>query len=121
VKAPSEREFQAQVIALARLRGWLVAHFRAARTAKGWRTAVQGDGAGFPDLLMVRGAVLLVAELKSDTGTLTPAQSAWLAAFSAAGVLAFCWSPRDWPTIERVLGLGGPDPSGTRPDAAGDE
>jgi hypothetical protein len=45
----SEAAFTDAVIELARLGGWRVAHFRPARTASGWRTPVQGDGAGFPD------------------------------------------------------------------------
>src|SRR5262245_31539583 len=105
----TEREFQRQVIELAKLCGFRVAHFRPARTARGWRTPVEGDGAGFPDLVLLRGAVLLVAELKSDTGTLTPAQSGWLSAFAEAGVLAYVWAPRDWEHIKRVLARpGGP-------------
>jgi len=44
----TEAEFLAQVLAYARLHGWRAVHFRAARVGTGWRTAVQGDGAGFP-------------------------------------------------------------------------
>ncbi len=57
-----EADFQAQVIDLLHLHGWVVAHFRPARTAKGWITPVAADGAGFLDLLAVHarpGRVLL--------------------------------------------------------------
>lgn len=47
----SEAELQSAVIELARTLGYRVAHFRAARTAQGWRTPVEADGAGFPDLV----------------------------------------------------------------------
>jgi hypothetical protein len=51
----TEAAFLRQVLDLAKLRGWRTAHFRPAQTSRGWRTAVQGDGAGFPDLVGRRG------------------------------------------------------------------
>src|SRR5437763_860370 len=66
----TEAAFTRQVIALARLRGWRAAHFRPGRTARGWRTPVQGEGVGFLDLVLVRGRVVW-AELKSARGRLT--------------------------------------------------
>lgn len=45
---PTEIQWQAQVIELAHILGWTVAHFRPALTKHGWRTPVQADGAGFP-------------------------------------------------------------------------
>jgi hypothetical protein len=99
----TEAAFQRQVIALARLRRWKVAHFRAAKTAHGWRTPVEADGKGFPDLVLIRGAALVVAELKVR-GRPTAEQMAWLAAFRAAGVRASLWTPAQWDEIERVLG-----------------
>lgn len=109
----SERAFQAAVIELARRLGWKVAHFRPAQNARGdWRTAVAGDGAGFPDLVLVRGGRLIFAELKTDrAGRPPPEQRAWLdalelAAWEAIGVVAvFVWRPRDWPAIELELGV----------------
>src|SRR5262249_33147361 len=97
-------EFTRQVIQLARLHGWRVAHFRPARTVRGWWTAVQGDGVGFPDLVLVRGGTVLVAELKVGNNRLSPPQRAWLAAFAAAGIPAHVWRPADWPQVERLLG-----------------
>jgi hypothetical protein len=101
-----ESEFLEQVVALARLRGWRVAHFRPARTAQGWRTPVQGDGRGFPDLLLVRergDRRVIAAELKVGAGRPTIEQAEWLSAFAAAGVAAYTWRPDDWPEIEAVL------------------
>jgi hypothetical protein len=99
----SEADFTAAVLEYAGLRGWKTAHFRPARTRRGWRTAVQGDGLGFPDLVLLRGAKLLVCELKTKRGTLAPAQRAWLEAWKEAGADVRVWRPSDWDTIERVL------------------
>lgn len=121
----TEAAFQRQVIELAQLYGWRVAHFRPARTADGWRTAVQGDGAGFPDLVLARRPELIFAELKSERGRPTAAQREWLdqlgsiaqavqlrceAAAEQLGepeppslVDAYLWRPSDWPAIEARL------------------
>lgn len=98
----SERDFLGQVIDLARLCGWLVHHQRPARTAQGWRSAVQGHK-GFPDLVLVRGPYVLFVELKTDSGKTTPEQEDWLARLKAAGAWACVWRPGDWQTIEWVL------------------
>jgi hypothetical protein len=98
-----EERFLDMVLALARLRSWRVAHFRPARTLRGWRTAVQGDGRGFPDAVLLRGPRMVVAELKVGKGKPTAEQLLWLAAFRLAGAESYCWKPEDWPLIERVL------------------
>lgn len=95
----SEREFTDQVVALARLCGWLVIHFRPARSEQGWRTPLQGHP-GFPDLVMVRGGELIFAELKSATGRLTAEQRRWIEALDGAGANSFVWKPSDWDAIE---------------------
>ena len=99
----TEAEFTAQVLEYARLRGWRTIHLRPARTARGWRTAVQGDGAGFPDVLALRGGRVVVAELKVARNVATEAQEAWLAAWREAGAEVFLWTPDAWAEIERVL------------------
>ncbi len=102
----TEAEFQTQVLQLARLLGWRTAHFRPARTAHGWRTAVSGDGAGFLDCILVRGSLVLFVELKADRGRLRVEQEAWLEALRLAGQQVYIWRPADWPEIERVLQTG---------------
>jgi len=108
-KAPSERiteaAFTAQVIALARWYKWRVAHFRPAMTKRGrWVTAVQGDGAGFPDLVLVRNGSLIFAELKSVNGKVAPNQQEWLKSLSSAsGVAVYVWKPYEINEIEKVL------------------
>jgi hypothetical protein len=102
-REPTETQFLAQVISLANLHGWLAAHFRPGLTKSGrWVTAVQGDGKGFPDLVLVRDR-LVVAELKVGRNKTTPEQDGWLQAFRDGGVEAYTWWPRDWETIEEVL------------------
>ncbi len=102
----SEEQFTRIVIALAKEHGWLCAHFRPGRTANGgWKTAVQGDGAGFPDLLLIQpctGAIC-AAELKVGRGKPTEKQRIWLGAFSAAGVPAYIWFPSDYDDLVQVL------------------
>ena len=80
----SEQELLEAVIELAHLYRWRVAHFRPARTEHGWRTPVAADGAGFPDLVLVRDRVLFV-ELKSARGRLSVEQQDWLSALGHAG------------------------------------
>jgi hypothetical protein len=90
-----EHELLKGVIDVARILGWRVAHFRAAMTKHGWRTAVQADGAGWPDLILVRER-LLVRELKCGKNTLSAEQAAWLEALRAAGVDAGVWTEHAW-------------------------
>lgn len=95
----AEKELQAAVIEAARLFGWRTAHFRTVPVKRGprviWETPVQGDGAGFPDLVLVRDEVLWI-ELKVGGKTLSPAQAEWLEALRAAGEQAFVWTDHDW-------------------------
>lgn len=89
----SERDFQAEVLRLAKRHGWLSYHTHdSRRSAK-----------GFPDLVMVRPPQLLFAELKTNTGKLTPEQQDWLDHLNASGAVACVWRPKDWPMIERAL------------------
>ena len=101
----TEEEFTNQVLEMARLRGWRSAHFRPARTKTGWKTAVAGDGKGFPDLFLVRRKTghKLVAELKVPPNKCSPEQEEWLADFEAVGIPAYTWTPADFDEIERVL------------------
>lgn len=109
VKKPqmSESELQDGIIELAQTLHWRVVHFRPARVVKkgkvSWRTAIQGDGMGFPDLLLLRGSRGIAAELKS--GNLKPSaeQLDWLDAFRMAGFETYCWRPSDWMDGVRVV------------------
>ena len=100
----SEREFGDAVIELAKLCGWRVHHTRPARTSKGWVTPIQGD-AGFPDLALLKGEWLWLAELKADKGKLSDGQENWYRdLLEVREVRADIWRPtRDWPRIEQIL------------------
>lgn len=95
----SEDAFKDTLIDTAIRYGWTVAHFRPARTERGWRTPMQGHK-GFPDLVLARAGRVIFAELKSATGRPTKEQRAWLAAVGVHGRL---WRPADWPTIVAEL------------------
>lgn len=95
----SEADLQQRIIDLALLRGWHIAHFRAARTEKGWRTPVQGHK-GFPDLVLARRGRIIFAELKAANGKMSAEQEEWGIQLGARFVL---WRPNDWPSIQRIL------------------
>lgn len=105
----SERDFQNNVVELAHLYGWRVAHFGIGQTQKGYRTPVRYDGKGFPDLVLAHPAFGVVfAEMKSDRGRVSDEQADWLALLAEAhgphrvGV----WRPRHLALIARVLADG---------------
>lgn len=102
----TESGFLKAVLDLAAAFGWRRAHFRPAMTKRGWRTAVSGDGKGFPDLILVRER-MIAAELKVGRNPLTPEQREWLAAMKAAGIETHEWRPDDWdssivPALRRI-------------------
>ncbi len=100
----SEAEWQKQVIDLAHVYGWTVAHFRPARTAHGWRTPVSADGKGFPDLVLVRHDELIFLELKSDTGRLSNEQKDWLEKLSKVpGISVALLKPSQFGDLEWML------------------
>lgn len=102
----TEAAFQQQVIELAQLLGYRVAHFRPARTEQGWRTPVAADGKGFPDLVLVGHGRVIFAELKSDRGRLTGDQEVWLYHLAQTPAEAYCWRPTDFDEIQEVLRAG---------------
>jgi hypothetical protein len=88
----TEREWQAQVVDAARLMGWRVYHTHdSRRSAPGW-----------PDLALVRDR-LVMAELKTETGRVSPEQQQWLALLDAAGVETHLWRPSDLDEVLAVL------------------
>ncbi len=98
----SEEELQSEVVQLAQNHLWRVFHQRPARTVKGWRSAVSGEGKGFTDLVLVKFSILFV-ELKTEKGTLSDDQKAWRDAILAAGGNWRLWRPRDWRDIVQEL------------------
>jgi hypothetical protein len=91
----TEDDYLRRVLDTATIHGWRVAHFRPAKTAKGWRTPMQGHP-GLPDLVLARNGRVILAELKSDRGRPTVDQVAWLAALGDHGRL---WRPKEWTAV----------------------
>lgn len=98
-RGQSEQDFQREVIAYAKKRGWTVFFT--------WNS--RHSPAGEPDLRLVREKVVW-AELKGydargRLGRLTALQSEAIGRLSAAGAEVYVWNPGDWEGIERVLGV----------------
>lgn len=100
----TEKQLQSAVIEAARYLGWRVAHFRPGLTRAGnWVTAVEGDGKGFPDLVMVRNGKMIFVELKSKNGRASTEQTGWLSDLTEVSntaydgvVEVYVWRPADW-------------------------
>lgn len=75
----------------------LLATVREIAATLGWRTMHQlhsiGTEPGWPDLVLVRDRRLLIRELKSMRGRVTPAQDVWLTELALTGVDAGVWRP----------------------------
>lgn len=99
----TEANFLKQVIDLAHLMGWRAAHFRHALQRDGkYITPVQADGAGFPDLVLVRERVIW-AELKVKGRRLSDAQKEWKRAILEARGEYYIWEDSDFDDIVEVL------------------
>ena len=92
----SEDDLLRSCLDLAARLGVRTFHVRPGRTNHGWRTPVSGDGAGWPDLVLVGPGGVLYRELKSARGELRPDQQAWLDALRRAGQGAGVWRPDGW-------------------------
>lgn len=106
LKFVSEREFQAQVIELARQWGWHVVHFHDSRRQSGGAMVGDSDAAGWPDLTLIRERALF-RELKKVGGKVTPDQERMLERLRHAGCDAEIWRPTDWDLIHKTLGQAG--------------
>lgn len=105
LKNMSEADLQTEVIRMAKLGGWMVCHFRAAKNSRGvWATPIQGH-AGFPDVVMVHGELqrTVYAELKKEGQYLKPEQKEWRDALLAAGQEWYLWRPTDLHDIQKTL------------------
>lgn len=89
----SEADFQSWVVGTAKLRGWMVGHLRDART----QDDVTGLK-GLPDLVLARGGLVILAELKSENGEIRKSQKPWL---EASG--NHVWRPSMRAKIEAML------------------
>lgn len=106
----SHDQFIRQVIAIARGLGWKVASFRPGRTkqlrkdgTEIWKTPIQGDAKGWPDLVLCHGKRKMAWELKVKRDKPRLDQLAWLATLEAAGYeVAVCY-PRHWEVMMKLL------------------
>lgn len=89
----TERQFQAWVLEVAELGRWSHFHPYDSRRSR----------AGWPDLALWRPGEFLVAELKTDTGRVSPAQLDVLVGLEQAGVEVHVWRPCDRGVIEKRL------------------
>jgi hypothetical protein len=80
----NETQFQGQVIQLAELYQWKWYHPAVSQFSVG----------GWPDLVLVRER-LMIRELKTEKGKVTPKQRDWLDALRFANVDAAVWRPVD--------------------------
>lgn len=80
-----EADLLAAVRALARDLGWLSYHTHDSRRSE----------PGFPDLVLVRDDRMLIVELKTMQGRMSPAQVVWMRALKEAGATVAVWRPMD--------------------------
>jgi hypothetical protein len=88
----TEREWQREVVAIAKQCGWRHYHTHDSRRSE----------PGWPDLALVRERLVL-AELKTDTGRISAHQERWLSLLSQAGVETYVWRPGDREHVIRTL------------------
>ena len=102
IAAESEKDWQAQVLAAARLLGWETMHVRPAiggRGKQGWVTPTSVKG--WPDACLwhpTRGGLMFV-EFKSEAGVLSDDQRLCLRSLEMAGQEVHVWRPSDWPAV----------------------
>jgi len=98
----TEADLTGTIVDAAGLLGYRVVHFRPARTARGWRTPVQGD-IGFPDLVVARPGRVFALELKAAGGRLGEGQAEWLRALDGGLVDARLVYPDDLDGLLALL------------------
>jgi len=95
----TEAQFLKQVVAVAKLRGWLIYHAKPAQVGERWATHFQGD-AGFPDLVLSHPTGGLVfAELKAGRNKQSDAQLRWQRYLLEAEYECYCWYPKDLDAV----------------------
>lgn len=95
-RAMSEATFQRQVRKYASDHGWIVFCTHDSRRSP----------EGEPDLRLIRASTreMVWAELKRETGKLTPRQTWAIDTLRRAGQRVYVWRPSDMDEIERTLG-----------------
>ena len=92
--AMPEIDFMAQIIECAEACGWWVFHVHDSRRSN----------PGWPDLVLLRGVVMILLEIKAKKGRRRPEQIAVIARLKQVKyVFADFAEPSNWPEIEAVL------------------
>lgn len=105
----TERSWQQAVLRIARLFGWRWWHDVATNAPRACRHCkkplkLPRNDPGWPDLFLVRGDTLIVAELKRDREYPTASQREWLDALRRVRrVVVVVWKPRDAQKVAEVL------------------
>lgn len=99
-----EDELQSEVEYLAERNGWRFFHVRKSQVRQGHHVT-NTSVSGVPDLFMVRPPLLLVLELKSQSGRASIEQLDWITDLQhcGPGVEAYVVRPADWPHLFDVL------------------
>ena len=92
INSITEKEFQDQIIELARYTGYLVYHDQDSRRSE----------PGFPDLCLV-GDRCIFLEVKRQNGVVSRAQVDWITRLVKAGIIARVVRPSDWDWIQQAL------------------
>ena len=99
----TEAAFGASVEHLLTLYRWRWIHYEPAIRGSGrWATPLRGKR-GFPDYFAVRDGRIIIAEIKNESGRLSPFQRAWIADLERSFVEVYVWRPSDLPTIVELL------------------
>ena len=94
MKVGSEADFQATLVQLAKLSGWMVYHPYDSRRSE----------AGWPDLVLIKGKVIIFAELKVGKNKRSDAQVEWAQAIlGVEDVYYRLWYPEHQDEIEKIL------------------
>ncbi len=108
-RAHPEQDFQQEVIDLLHDNGYKVCAFGKARLLKGgkdvYRSPFQADGKGFKDLVAAKaGRPLLLIELKTESGKLSPEQEDWHEVLlQVPGVLSLVVRPSEIDRLKEVV------------------
>lgn len=103
MKSAPEAIFQDQVVRMARMASWIVWHEYPQKFPSGRHGS---RDKGKPDLTLISriGRGIIFAELKTDTGKLTPEQIEAGEAIVKSGGEYYVWRPRDLQDIAKRLG-----------------
>ncbi len=96
LRAMSEAQWMSKVREIAKLYGWMPYHTLYSK----------GSDHGWPDLALGHPGQrrTVFAELKKETGKVTPAQQMWLEHLDSCGFEVAVWRPRDEDEVLAVLG-----------------